>query len=142
MTRSASYAAHLAAHSEPGFMWDDALILGHGEMDAIHRQFACVLDELLRSSDAALAQSLENFIAHAQEHFGDEERQMRETRYSGASLGYQTGAIFGGAFAPLIATGLLAATGTSQSIGFYLTALSAVSFFSVRALQEPRHAQL
>ncbi|MFM7274413.1 MAG: MFS transporter, partial [Gammaproteobacteria bacterium] len=31
-----------------------------------------------------------------------------ETRYSGASLGYQLGAIFGGAFAPLIATGLLA----------------------------------
>lgn len=65
-----------------------------------------------------------------------------ETRYSGASLGYQVGAIFGGAFAPLIATGLLASTGTSSSIGIYLAVLSAVSFLSVRALGETRHAQI
>ena len=65
-----------------------------------------------------------------------------ETRYLGASLGYQVGAIFGGAFAPLIATGLLAATGSSLSIGLYLTLLSTVSFFCVRALGETRHATL
>lgn len=63
-----------------------------------------------------------------------------EVRYSGASLGYQIGAIFGGAFAPLIAAGLLAATGTSMAIGVYMALLCAVSFGCVVALQETRPA--
>lgn len=61
-----------------------------------------------------------------------------EVRYSGASLGYQIGAIFGGAFAPMIAAALLAATGSSLSIGLYMLLLCAISFFSVRALRETR----
>ena len=63
-----------------------------------------------------------------------------ELRYSGASLGYQIGSIFGGAFAPLIAAALLAATGSSRAIGLYMATLCAVSFFSVRALHETRPA--
>lgn len=65
-----------------------------------------------------------------------------EMRYSGASLGYQIGSIFGGAFAPLIAAALLAATGSSLAIGAYMAGLCAVTFFSVRALQETRHTHL
>jgi metabolite-proton symporter len=61
-----------------------------------------------------------------------------EVRYSGASLGYQIGAIFGGAFAPLIAAGLLAATGSSLAIGGYMALLCAVSFGCVLALHETR----
>jgi metabolite-proton symporter len=53
-----------------------------------------------------------------------------EVRYSGASLGYQIGSIFGGAFAPLIATALLAKTGSSMSIGAYMALLCVVSFVS------------
>jgi hypothetical protein len=53
-----------------------------------------------------------------------------EVRYSGASLGYQIGSIFGGAFAPLIATALLAKTGSSMSIGAYMAVMCLVSFVS------------
>jgi metabolite-proton symporter len=63
-----------------------------------------------------------------------------EVRYSGASLGYQIGSIFGGAFAPMIAAGLLAATGNSMAIGMYMATMCAISFFSVRALRETRPA--
>nr|MBA2783770.1 MHS family MFS transporter [Rubrobacteraceae bacterium] len=43
-----------------------------------------------------------------------------KVRYSGASMGYQIGSVFGGALAPIIATSLLAATGTSLSVGVYM----------------------
>jgi len=57
-------------------------------------------------------------------------------RYSGASLGAQLGAILGGAFAPIIATSLFAATGTSLSVSAYLLAISVVSFASVGLIAE------
>lgn len=59
-----------------------------------------------------------------------------EVRYSGASLGYQLGAIFGGGFAPIIATALLAQHQTSMAIAGYMAALSAVSFVSILLLAE------
>jgi MFS transporter, MHS family, shikimate and dehydroshikimate transport protein len=49
-------------------------------------------------------------------------------RYSGISLGYQGGSIFGGAIAPIIATALFAATGTSTSIALYVLAIAILSF--------------
>ncbi|AHY45902.1 Major Facilitator Superfamily [Rubrobacter radiotolerans] len=49
-------------------------------------------------------------------------------RYSGISLGYQGGSIFGGALAPIIATSLFAATGTSTSIALYVLAIAVLSF--------------
>ena len=49
-------------------------------------------------------------------------------RYSGISLGYQGGSIFGGALAPIIATWLFSTTGTSASIAAYVAALAALSF--------------
>ncbi|HYQ82527.1 MAG TPA: MFS transporter, partial [Rubrobacter sp.] len=48
-------------------------------------------------------------------------------RYSGASMGYQIGSVFGGALAPIIATSLLAATGTSFSIGAYMAVICAIT---------------
>jgi len=59
-----------------------------------------------------------------------------EMRYSGASLGYQVGAIFGGGFAPMIATALLAEFGSSMSISGYMVVLCAVSLVSVFLLSE------
>ena len=50
-----------------------------------------------------------------------------KVRYSGASMGYQIGSVFGGALAPIIATSLLAATGTSFSIGAYMAAVCAIT---------------
>ena len=50
-----------------------------------------------------------------------------KVRYSGASMGYQFGSVFGGALAPIIATSLLAATGTSFSIGAYMALVCAIT---------------
>jgi MFS family permease len=61
-----------------------------------------------------------------------------EIRYSGASLGYQIGAIFGGAFAPLIAASLLVATGTSMAIGVYMSLMCAITFASILLLRGAR----
>ena len=50
-----------------------------------------------------------------------------KVRYSGASMGYQFGSVFGGALAPIIATSLLAATGTSFAVGAYMGLVCAIS---------------
>ncbi len=65
-----------------------------------------------------------------------------DVRYSGASLGYQFGAIFGGALAPLIATQLLATFGTTVAISCYIAAACAITVVSVLALSETRGADL
>ena len=61
-----------------------------------------------------------------------------ELRYSGASLGYQLGAVLGGGMAPIIATALQARFESSFAIAVYLFAMCAVSFFCTLALR--RHA--
>jgi metabolite-proton symporter len=48
-------------------------------------------------------------------------------RYSGASMGYQIGSVFGGALAPIVATSLLAATGTSLAVGAYMAVVCAIT---------------
>jgi MFS family permease len=50
-----------------------------------------------------------------------------EVRYTGASIGYQFGAIFGGALAPLIATLILASPAGVWGVSAYLTAMVALS---------------
>lgn len=57
-----------------------------------------------------------------------------EVRYSGASLGYQVGSVFGGGFAPIIATALFARFHSGLSIAIYLFAMCAISMISVIAL--------
>jgi MFS family permease len=63
-------------------------------------------------------------------------------RYSGASLGYQFGAIFGGALAPIIATQLLAVYGTTIAVSWYIAAACAITLVSVSMLRETRGADL
>ena len=58
-----------------------------------------------------------------------------EVRYSGASLGYQIGAIVGGAMAPIVATALLAAFGNPILISVYIALASVLTWFSVHALR-------
>ncbi|MEV1286302.1 MFS transporter [Micromonospora sp. NPDC049679] len=57
-------------------------------------------------------------------------------RYSGASLGYQLGATFGGGIAPFIATALYSATGGSASVAAYMVVVSLISVVSVAAIAE------
>ena len=59
-----------------------------------------------------------------------------EFRYSGASLGYQIGAICGGGFAPIIATALFAHYKTPLAVGLYMSALCVTSLLSVFLLAE------
>jgi MFS family permease len=59
-----------------------------------------------------------------------------EFRYSGASLGYQIGAICGGGFAPLIATALFKQYQSSGAIAAYMVALCLISLLSVFLLSE------
>lgn len=61
-----------------------------------------------------------------------------EVRYSGASLGYQIGAIFGGGFAPLILTALLATgLGAVVTIPPYMILVSVLTFIAVWAATSP-----
>jgi MFS family permease len=59
-----------------------------------------------------------------------------EVRYSGASLGYQLGAILGGGFAPIIATSLLVFAGSSMWVAGYIALANALTWFSINALKE------
>ena len=62
-------------------------------------------------------------------------------RYSGASLGYQLGAIFGGAFAPIIATALWSEFGTVY-ISVYIAFVSVLTLISVMLLSETSGSEL
>ncbi|MEJ2087005.1 MAG: MFS transporter [Gammaproteobacteria bacterium] len=63
-------------------------------------------------------------------------------RYSGASLGYQLGAIFGGAFAPIIATALLASSGSTFGISIYIAIACGITLLSVYLLSETHRSEL
>jgi MHS family shikimate/dehydroshikimate transporter-like MFS transporter len=62
-----------------------------------------------------------------------------ELRYSGASLGYQIGSVFGGALAPIIASGLFAAYRSWVPIAIYIAVMAAISLISVYLLAETFH---
>jgi MFS family permease len=57
-------------------------------------------------------------------------------RYSGASLGYQLGAILGGSMAPIIATAILAAYDSTVGISIYIAIACALTLLSVALLSE------
>jgi MHS family shikimate/dehydroshikimate transporter-like MFS transporter len=59
-----------------------------------------------------------------------------KVRYSGASLGVQVSAAISGGFAPLIATGLLAWSGSTHAISWYLIALGVVTLASTLVSRE------
>lgn len=63
-----------------------------------------------------------------------------DVRFSGASLGYQVGSIFGGGLAPLITAALLDATAASWSVSAYMTVLGVISLLSITALRRRANA--
>ncbi|WP_262106444.1 MFS transporter [Arthrobacter sp. Marseille-P9274] len=63
-------------------------------------------------------------------------------RYSGISISYAIGAVFGGAFAPMIAESLLGSTGSSLSIALYIMVLFVASYIGTSLIKEPRGAEL
>ncbi len=67
--------------SDAPLAWSDAYALGHGPMDAIHREFVDLVGALQRAPDDRLAGLLAELEGHARRHFGDEDRWMRETDF-------------------------------------------------------------
>lgn len=63
-------------------------------------------------------------------------------RYSGASLGYQLGAILGGALAPIVATALLAYYQSTIGISIYIALACALTLLSVFLLSETHRTDL
>src|SRR3954454_7975140 len=62
-------------------------------------------------------------------------------RYSGAGLGYQLASIIAGGPAPLIATAILASTGTSTWISLYIIGCCVIAFLALLAMPKP-HASV
>jgi MHS family shikimate/dehydroshikimate transporter-like MFS transporter len=66
-----------------------------------------------------------------------------KVRYSGASLGYQMGAVLGGGLSPFVATALLAwSGGASWSVSVYLVLGTLISLLSVYLLAETYRSEL
>ena len=57
-------------------------------------------------------------------------------RFSGVSISYAIGAILGGAFAPTIAAALVAATGTTMSVAFYLAGMTLIGLCATLLLRD------
>ncbi|WP_434588230.1 MFS transporter [Streptomyces sp. A5-4] len=57
-----------------------------------------------------------------------------EMRYTGASLGYQIAAVFGGGLAPFMMVLLLETTGTSMAVSAYIIGLAVIALLSIRIL--------
>jgi MFS family permease len=57
-------------------------------------------------------------------------------RFSGVSISYAIGAILGGAFAPTIAAALVAATGTTMSVAFYLAGMTLLGLCATLLLRD------
>lgn len=57
-------------------------------------------------------------------------------RFSGISISYALGAILGGAFAPMIATALVQATGGTTAVSVYLLGMTLVSLVAVSLLRD------
>jgi hypothetical protein len=63
-------------------------------------------------------------------------------RYSGASLAYQVTSVFAGSLAPIIATYLLARTGSWMPIAIYVAIAAAISFAAALLAKETRGKSL
>jgi hemerythrin-like metal-binding protein len=61
--------------------WTDAFVLGHGPIDATHREFVACVRAVQTAPEAELPDALGALEAHARRHFGDEDRWMRETAF-------------------------------------------------------------
>ncbi|MGW1680860.1 MFS transporter [Saccharopolyspora sp. NPDC002376] len=59
-----------------------------------------------------------------------------QVRYSGAGLSYAFGAVLGGAFAPMIATWLQAAFGSTMAVSGYLFALTAIGLAATFTIKD------
>ncbi|WP_040123484.1 hemerythrin domain-containing protein [Paraburkholderia xenovorans] len=63
------------------FSWNDGFKLGYSPMDKTHEEFVEIVNTMLTCSDSKLAQHLDSFVAHAEDHFSQELCWMKETDF-------------------------------------------------------------
>ncbi len=68
----------------PELVWSDTLATGDARMDATHQEFIELANALLNASNDGLLTRLQAFEAHAQAHFAEEDRMMRQQPYPSA----------------------------------------------------------
>lgn len=61
--------------------WTDGLQLGHDVMDDTHREFVELLNRVGAATGAEQLAVLDEFIAHTEAHFGQEERWMEAMQF-------------------------------------------------------------
>ncbi|MDB5809825.1 MAG: hemerythrin-like metal-binding domain protein [Betaproteobacteria bacterium] len=62
--------------SEPVLAWSDQLAIGQSVMDDTHREFVEQLNRVGEAEDSAMLAAIDDFIAHTETHFGQEEQWM------------------------------------------------------------------
>lgn len=65
----------------PVMEWNDALVLDQGVMDETHREFIALLNRLADAPEDQMLAVLDEFIAHTEEHFGQEQRWMEQMNF-------------------------------------------------------------
>ena len=67
------------------FAWQANMVLGHATMDQVHMECVARINELLACTDDGIEHAFDRLVSHLDAHFAQEERQMHETAYNGAS---------------------------------------------------------
>jgi len=65
------------------FQWSDRFLLGNTAIDDTHREFVDCVDALLTASDEEMPAALERFIAHAEDHFNQENAWLAAEDFPG-----------------------------------------------------------
>ena len=73
-----------AMNATATLQWEPGFELGEASMDAAHREFIERLHDLQQCADEEFARHLRAFRAHAEQHFGDEDRAMQGGGYASA----------------------------------------------------------
>ena len=66
---------------EPVLAWSEQLALGQTVMDDTHREFVAQLNRVGDAVDAGVLAALDDFIAHTEAHFGQEEQWMEAINF-------------------------------------------------------------
>ena len=62
--------------NEPVLAWSDQLAIGQSVMDDTHREFVAQLNRVGEAADDGVLTALDDFIAHTEVHFSQEEQWM------------------------------------------------------------------
>jgi hemerythrin len=66
---------------EPVLAWSAQLALGQSVMDDTHREFVAQLNRVGDAVDSGVLAALDDFIAHTEAHFAQEEQWMEATAF-------------------------------------------------------------